>query len=53
MKHLTNGFLFCIFEKTKSSRMIIVPFCLYFRLIHFIFSSKTQKIVFNKLEYRF
>ena len=25
--------------------MIIAPFCLYFRLIHFIFSSKTQKIV--------
>jgi len=24
--------------------MIIAPFCLYFRLIHFIFSSKTQKI---------
>ena len=36
-----------------NSRMIIAPFCLYFRLIHFIFSSKTQKIVFNKLEYRF
>lgn len=35
-----------------NSRMIIAPFCLYFRLIHFIFSSKTQKIVFNKLEYR-
>ena len=31
-----------------NSRMIIAPFCLYFRLIHFIFSSKTQKIVFNK-----
>jgi hypothetical protein len=28
--------------------MIIAPFCLYFRLIHFIFSSKTQKIVSNK-----
>ena len=31
-----------------NSRMIIAPFCLYFRLIHFIFSSKTQKIVSNK-----